>query len=315
MNAAFVGVAALMVGIDVGWQPLPDGGLEYIIQIEPQTVDSLIAGEEFFSDLPPEVRDVRSYRIKVGTEKLPRKLETEADRAPTSAANPADKPPSLAPEETGPKHSFLGGQNPFRRLDTAETGARRPRSRFSIGAAAPEASEKPNATTPLPKASAEAEERKPAPAWPSPATRLDTVEQPPAAATGPSPQDDVSTTANDRPASRFSGSPIPRTLNASEKSKPLPEKQAVFVEPAGSESDAATDRATDAAETNEEQPKPWAPLMATLVALFGSLGANVYLAWIAWEARARYRQLTERYFSGERWSSEENAPTESEPNA
>ncbi|MFZ5831115.1 MAG: hypothetical protein ACOY3P_13580 [Planctomycetota bacterium] len=38
-------------------------------------------------------------------------------------------------------------------------------------------------------------------------------------------------------------------------------------------------------------PRPWAVLTATLLALFGSLGANAYLGWVAIDWRKRYRQL------------------------
>ena len=38
-------------------------------------------------------------------------------------------------------------------------------------------------------------------------------------------------------------------------------------------------------------PKPWLPLMGALLALFASLGANVYLAWIHQGVRMKYRTL------------------------
>ena len=37
------------------------------------------------------------------------------------------------------------------------------------------------------------------------------------------------------------------------------------------------------------QPRPWWALSLTLLALFASLGGNVYLGWIAWESQCRYR--------------------------
>jgi hypothetical protein len=41
-------------------------------------------------------------------------------------------------------------------------------------------------------------------------------------------------------------------------------------------------------------PKPWWALMGALLALFASLGANVYLVWIYQAARAKYRALVQR---------------------
>ncbi len=40
--------------------------------------------------------------------------------------------------------------------------------------------------------------------------------------------------------------------------------------------------------------KPWLPLMGALLALFASLGANVYLAWIHQSVRLKYRTLAAR---------------------
>ena len=74
MSGIAICLASLVLGIDVGWQPLPGGGMEYIIQIEPGTLDALRPGEAIESQIPPEVRDVRAYRIVVGNQKLPTKL-------------------------------------------------------------------------------------------------------------------------------------------------------------------------------------------------------------------------------------------------
>ena len=46
--------------------------MEYIIQLDPQTLDALKAGETIQSDIPPSAGNVRSYRIILGKKKLPR---------------------------------------------------------------------------------------------------------------------------------------------------------------------------------------------------------------------------------------------------
>ena len=75
MTAIAFFAAASLLGIDVGWQPTPDGGVEYIIQIPPQAIESLRAGEAIESDVPPEVlREMRTFRIVVGNKTLPRTL-------------------------------------------------------------------------------------------------------------------------------------------------------------------------------------------------------------------------------------------------
>lgn len=72
MNSLFILVAAATLGIEVGWEPLPEGGHEYTIQIEPQLLDVLKEGkDEIFSVVPPEL-NVRRYRLLVGTGKLAR---------------------------------------------------------------------------------------------------------------------------------------------------------------------------------------------------------------------------------------------------
>jgi len=88
-------LAATVLGIDVGWQRLPEGGLQYLIQIEPEMLETLKGGEPIESDIPTRVRDIRGYRITVGKGPLPKEEPpAEAPGAPgpsTAAAKvPAD---------------------------------------------------------------------------------------------------------------------------------------------------------------------------------------------------------------------------------
>jgi hypothetical protein len=74
MHSLLLLITTAALGIEVGWEPLAEGGHEYTIQIEPQLLDVLARGEdEIFSDVPPEL-DVRRYRLMVGTGKLARVL-------------------------------------------------------------------------------------------------------------------------------------------------------------------------------------------------------------------------------------------------
>jgi hypothetical protein len=72
MQSAILGLSMCLVGVDVGWQPLATGGVEYIIQIDPLEL-SLIRREGAESAVPAEVKDIRRHRIVIGTDKLPRK--------------------------------------------------------------------------------------------------------------------------------------------------------------------------------------------------------------------------------------------------
>jgi hypothetical protein len=99
----------------------------------------------------------------------------------------------------------------------------------------------------------------------------------------------------------------PQTLLLDPQSKPVQEKsfaqtrQAAFVETeitehAGADKVAETSAShqAQAANSDAEQPKPWLPLTLALTGLCGSLGGNLYLAWLYWEARLRYRALLQR---------------------
>jgi hypothetical protein len=97
MCGSILCLAVVALGVDAGWQPLPDGGLEYIIQIEPHLVGQLQPGAEIISHLNPEAKGVRSVRICVGTADLPRRSLPAP--AGTSWTLPED---SSAFAETGP---------------------------------------------------------------------------------------------------------------------------------------------------------------------------------------------------------------------
>ncbi|MHB8970020.1 MAG: hypothetical protein ACYC3X_10115 [Pirellulaceae bacterium] len=94
MNGIAVLIALATVGVDYGWQPGVDNQLEYIIQIEPALVRSLESGREIVSEIHPEARGVRRFRVRVGTEALPRIGGTPAGTSPsrlsTSDADPAN---------------------------------------------------------------------------------------------------------------------------------------------------------------------------------------------------------------------------------
>ena len=94
MHTFMLCVATTVLGIEVGWQRLPEGGMQYIIQLEPQTLDALRAGETIESDIPPAAGEIRSYRLIVGKKSLPREtplLPPATPKLPEPKA--ADRPP------------------------------------------------------------------------------------------------------------------------------------------------------------------------------------------------------------------------------
>ncbi len=186
MGAIMLSMALATLGIDVGWQKLPEGGRQYIIQIEPQTLEALRSGQAIQSDLPSNLNDIRSYRIVVGTKKLPRDPLPPAVILDKPALPPATQQPSAPPREMLP---------PAVSSDLAMKPSAGQRAVSKEPAAAPAAPSEPEA--------------------------------------------------------------------APEALPPAP-------------------------------PKPWVPLIFTLLGLFASLGGNIYLGWVVLDLRKRCQSLLAR---------------------
>jgi hypothetical protein len=211
-------IAAVLLGVDAGWQPLPEGGIEYIIQIEPQLLETLKSGEPIQSDVPSYVKDVRAYRIVVGTAKLPREL-----------------PPQV--EGLGARGEGLGARGEGR-------GAR-----------------------------------------------------------GEGPAEQSSIINRQSPIGPGTAPPItPNPFEPTPGSKRIDARQADYLEPSAGDAPGESKSPSESQSPSEQEPareasppaaaeKPWTPLIVALFTLFGSLGANVYLGWITWYTRSRYRSL------------------------
>jgi hypothetical protein len=126
MNPIFILSAMAALGIEVGWEPLSEGGHEYTIQIEPQLLEVLRQGREIVSEVPPQL-NVRRYRVTVGTQKLaqidgepqgtPEPNQPERQR-PERAANPFTTPAEPvavehAPDTPLPEGSTFSGHEPI----------------------------------------------------------------------------------------------------------------------------------------------------------------------------------------------------------
>jgi hypothetical protein len=108
MYALVLCVAAAAVG-SVGWQRMPDGEMEYIIQLESAALESLRAGQAIQSDISPSAGEVRSFRIIVGTKQLPRdvplpeRLAVYVQPGAAASEKPSPTPPAeVQPEEPPP---------------------------------------------------------------------------------------------------------------------------------------------------------------------------------------------------------------------
>lgn len=302
MNAVLLMAATTLVGIDVGYQPLPEGGVEYIIQIEPQLLDRLAKGEDLESAVPPEL-DVRRYRITVGNAILPRELPTSSPARPSTGFDPP-KRPSLSeparPLDKSPLDSrpierttTLDSSNPLGGARPLEDNPPREENRPLDGSIAGES--QPLETVPV-------ESR------PFERGRFDrTLSEP--------------DRTSEAPTSRYSSPPItaaPRELEPAPSTNPLSGRPVTYDDPSaaehqaerppslGPESSSASRPSLDrpslepprsearTSESKTAESKPWMPLLLTTFVLFMSIAANIYLGLIAWSGRLRYQSLLDK---------------------
>jgi hypothetical protein len=100
----------LACGVDAGYEPAPDGHLEYIVQIEPQLLESLAAGHNVTSEVPKGL-DIRHYRLTVGSAALPH-LAAPAGGGQPSAAGGAPARAADAFETPGRADEAVGMGTP-----------------------------------------------------------------------------------------------------------------------------------------------------------------------------------------------------------
>ncbi|MBX3415757.1 MAG: hypothetical protein KF708_23940, partial [Pirellulales bacterium] len=275
MIASLLLLACSVPTVDVGWLQLEDGAYEYIIQIDPDQLESMRAGRDILSDLPPALHHIRRYRITVGNAPLPHEgVPPELigappvgapDRAPSATGAPAD-PDNVAggPMLIGPRTSLplnaLPGPGDDEPLPAA-TGPAIVEAEIVV-------------EEPLVEASPAVEDT------PPPAVETAPVEPPTFVMTEEEPE----------PA------PVrPQPFDAPIDSRPIVEQasNAVAVSaPVASTTDTPQPTLVGKAVAGEE-PQWWA-LTAALVILFVSLGVNLYLGWVTWGTRLRYRELIRR---------------------
>jgi hypothetical protein len=104
LSAAIVLLALAATGVQFGSEALPGGGNTYIVQVEPELIDSF-RKEGFASDVPPGLRDIRRIEIRVGAGTLPNQGLTVL-KVPSGGQADATKPPKLdaATADPGSKH-------------------------------------------------------------------------------------------------------------------------------------------------------------------------------------------------------------------
>ena len=267
MRRFILGVSALVCmvsragAVDFGWQTLSGGGIEYIVQVEPQLIDSF-RQEGFTSEVPAGLRDIRRIRIEVGNERLPNQGNltgpTIAQAAPAKAAvKGADDVAPAAPETFG-------------QTEQKSAGSQVEVSGNSVGGALP-LLDSSRPVPPLPFFQS-------GPAKSLSSNRSEAVQAEPRAA-----KPDLKAEEAVPVAASESNESGRRTVEAGMATAPG----------SAGESDAAANHASSTGPT-----KPWGVLLLAILGLFASLGANAYLVWIHQEVRTKYRTLAGQMHGG-----------------
>jgi hypothetical protein len=89
MSSLLVYVAAATLGFQVGWERLPDGGMEYVIQLDPATLAALRDGQPLHSAIPTDAGEIRAYRIVLGNGTSTPKREAPPPKPAPPVAEPA----------------------------------------------------------------------------------------------------------------------------------------------------------------------------------------------------------------------------------
>ena len=94
MSPTLTCVALALVGVDLGYRPASNGGAEFIIQINPATLQALAPKEPIGIDVPREAQGMRPshFTITLGNEQLPHDVSVAAAippaTLPTGPASP-----------------------------------------------------------------------------------------------------------------------------------------------------------------------------------------------------------------------------------
>ena len=248
-DTGFRPVAASPVGVEAGWEPLADGGHEYTIQIEPSLVGRLQNGNDLVSEVPPTHSMSGGFALRLAPERCR-----------------IDGPPAAI----RPKH---------RRHQRRRPGTLRPTMRRPPPGRQRKRSTKPSSLR-------RSKRHRPMNLWQCPRSirRRPTS---PSAIQRP-------TRANRRRVQRRHSQPEPsvappsRRCRRSSNSRPTRHNRwQATIPPQPARSSPTTPRSLAWTRPPAIQSPPWVPFLVAAVLLACSLGANVYLGWVAWEARHR----------------------------
>ncbi len=92
MNPLLICIATATLGFQVGWERLPDGGMEYVIQLDAAAIEALRDGQTLHSAIPADAGEVRAYRIVMGTGRPRREAPPPKPAPPPAKSSPVEPP-------------------------------------------------------------------------------------------------------------------------------------------------------------------------------------------------------------------------------
>ena len=306
MGGAIVCIAAVLLGVDASWPPLPDGGLQYVIRIEPQVFARLESGaiEAVGSHVPRDLDDIRAFQIVIGTQQSAGDAPTPGAQSPilsnvdntqwvslpTGGVECRVWIPPGALDELDTSGRVIEGAIPVNvdklSLFTITVGTKPPAESFPVanGSGASDLGMAGRLPADLP--------------FTSPITEPYLTKQP-----DPPPRlDRPFSFAPHTPTVPTVGNPEP-SLPPSEAgagSRPIPVQRTNHVEPAKTTPNEQPRKNADLTTPAENGPAaknsnklPLSPTV-TLFVLFASLAGNLFLFWVMRDFRNRYRALLRR---------------------
>lgn len=294
--------------VQYGWRAGKDGGLEYLVQMTPERLETLANGVPLICEVDPQVPEINCIYVYAGVGQVPRSaIPTSRFGAPLTApalaggdpAGPAipslprrgseaprtDQTPVYDPRASLASGGFSQGQASV--YDDHSTGWRNDMTGFGASTA-PRAPDQPswsNGASDGRNNSAPPLDRSTYPSWSNADNRVSPVGYDTRTAQR---NDTAAPPANyaQRPASEPARQETPAPAPQAPVS-PAWQTTASAATPASVWNQAAT--ATAPARSAAEDVRPWTPLILTTLGLFASLGANAYLGWLAWSFFWRYR--------------------------
>jgi hypothetical protein len=273
-----------------GWRTGEDGGVDYLVQMTPERLQSLANGQTLYGEVDPQVTEIRRIYVYAGVGEVPRtalpQQSTKLPDPPTFVPNSDPASPNISrPRIEAPRQNTSASNSSsgmFR--DRRDAGWRDdgfnsqyagsdPRDRDTAGWSG-------NFNDPR-NAPGYNDPRGGGSFWPNrqegqfyPVGYDPRAGAPPANNSQP-----TGATANyaQRPAADIPAPPANQPA-ASAAPAAAPNWQTA---PASATNATSRDAGVEA--------RPWTPLILTTLALFASLGTNAYLGWLSWSFFWRYR--------------------------